>query len=207
VTTTVVWDLGGVVLHWDVEELLRTALPELAVDEEQVHTWIGSIFQDFAPWSDWSQFDRGTIDAGQLVARISRRTGLARERVDTLITAIDDHLTFRPETMTLIDRLRAEGHRLVFLSNMPLPYADRLQADPWFSSAFENGVFSCRVHLVKPEPELFELAGGRLGLDPGRTVFVDDREPNLAQARRHGWSGLLFRDAAQCGEDLVGLLG
>ena len=34
--------------------------------------------------------------------------------------------------------------------------------------------------LAKPDPAIFELAVERFGLDPGRTVFVDDVARNAA---------------------------
>lgn len=39
---------------------------------------------------------------------------------------------------------------------------------------------------TKPEPDLFELAAARLGLDPGRCVVLEDSEPGITAANAAG---------------------
>lgn len=202
---TVVFDLGGVMLRWQPEELAHQALPDHAPDPATAATLAARLFQDFTPGGDWAEFDRGVLDLATLVDRMSARTGLATSAVHALLDAVPSHLQPQRPSVALLERLRAAGHRLVYLSNMPAPYADRLDGDPGFRGWFEAGVFSSRVGCVKPEPRIFEVAQRRLGLDPSRTLLVDDRPANLAQARRHGWSGVHFRDAEQCAGELADL--
>ena len=56
---------------------------------------------------------------------------------------------------------------------------------------------------MKPEPRIYEILLGRYGLDPGETLFVDDRAANIEAAGRLGIHGFLFdhRDPeASCAE-------
>jgi putative hydrolase of the HAD superfamily len=58
-------------------------------------------------------------------------------------------------------------------------------------------IYSHEEGIAKPERRIFELACGRLGVQPGEIVFLDDVEMNVTAAREHGIHALLFRDTAQ----------
>jgi len=103
-----------------------------------------------------------------------------------------------PETVALIQRLRAAGHRLHYLSNMPAPCAEVLeQREAALFAHFDGGVFSGRVQHIKPEPAIYALAAERFGARPEELVFLDDHEPNIVAARAAGWHGVHFQHAAQ----------
>jgi 2-haloacid dehalogenase len=61
------------------------------------------------------------------------------------------------------------------------------------------------VGVVKPDPRIYELLVERTGLDPCRTVFVDDRAENVRVAKKHGFIGVLFQEPGQLRRDLTGL--
>ena len=105
--------------------------------------------------------------------------------------------------MALIERLKGLGHRLVYLSNMPKPYASHLEREYPFADWFEGGIFSCRVQLMKPHAEMFALAEQRLGLEPEQTLFIDDLAHNVEAARARGWQALQFFSAEQCSAELA----
>jgi putative hydrolase of the HAD superfamily len=81
---------------------------------------------------------------------------------------------------------------------MPAPYADHLDRSHDFITLFEAGVYSARVNLMKPQPEIFELAAQRFGIEPTDLLFIDDVEHNVAAARALGWQALHFRGATAC---------
>ena len=95
-------------------------------------------------------------------------------------------------------RLKGAGHRLFYLSNMPAPYADHLERSHDFFDLFDDGVFSARVQLMKPDPAIFREASRRFGLAPGEMLFVDDVAHNVEAARALGWQALHYRGAAEC---------
>lgn len=79
----------------------------------------------------------------------------------------------RPETLAVLDALRADGHPIGLVSN-----ATAETAEAWGSTAlarrFDVAVFSCDVGLAKPDPAIYRLAAERLGVDPADCVFVGD---------------------------------
>jgi len=200
---TLVFDIGGVVVHWQPLLLMQQLLPDQAHDETGARAVAANVFQSFTPGGDWSQFDLGRIEPGALALRIAARTGYPLQGLQALIAAIPGHLQPMPASVALLERVRAAGHRLALLSNMPRPYADHLEAEHDCFSWFEAGVFSGRVGLMKPEPAMFEHASDALALDLDHALFIDDHLGNIEAARACGWQALHFTDAAQCEAELL----
>ena len=79
------------------------------------------------------------------------------------------------------------SHRVLYLSNMPTTFADVLEARcPWIGR-FENGIFSGRAKLAKPDAAIYAAAEVQLRLDPAHTLFLDDSPRNVDAARERGW--------------------
>jgi putative hydrolase of the HAD superfamily len=190
-----VFDFGRVLFRWRPQLLLQSVLPQRAVDEASAQHWVAQIFQSYQ--GDWGEFDRGTVTVPELVQRIADRTGLAPDEVLAVVNAVPDELQPIPASVDLLQRLRRPGVPMFFLSNMPAPYADHLTQANAFVRAFDAGVFSGHVKLIKPEPAIFALSTQRFGVPGSSLVFLDDHEPNVLAARAAGWQAVLFEDAAQ----------
>jgi putative hydrolase of the HAD superfamily len=162
---------------------------------------VASVFQGFN--GDWAQFDRGLLDGPQLVRRIVARTGLPAREVAALVDGVPPSLTPRPDTVDLLRRLHATGVRLHFLSNMPRPYAEHLdRSHSDLMGHFRSGLYSSHVQLIKPEAELYELAGRCFAAAADRLVLLDDIAANVEAARASGWKALQFIDAHHCEQAL-----
>lgn len=191
-------------LRWEPVELVREALKDRLADDgagaPSADSLARVLFGGFAIGGFWEDFDRGVIGLDEVAAEMAASSGLPASDVRQVLDAVPGHLALRPDTLAVVEEVRAAGHRVVYLSNMPGPYADDLDGilDPIFS----GGVFSCRVGEVKPEPEIFDIAVRELGidpaLDPDRVLFLDDRQPNVDAARDLGWPAALFTDPASC---------
>jgi putative hydrolase of the HAD superfamily len=196
-TRAVVFDFGAVLFQWKPLDLLRHTVPELAADEAAARALAAQIFESFTPASDWALFDLGQLDEAALATRIARRTGATEPQVRRVIDAIPPHLVAQPASVALFRELKAAGHRMFYLSNMPAPYATSLERHNDFIAEFDDGIFSGRVGLMKPNAPIFELAVQRFGLVPAHTVFIDDHAGNIEAARTLGWQGVQFQSAAQ----------
>nr|WP_315426114.1 HAD family phosphatase [uncultured Albidiferax sp.] len=195
---TVVFDLGAVLLHWQPHEIVQHELPQHAPNAAAAQ----ALCEHF--WTPWAEFDRGTVEPAPLAALLAAQCGVAAEDLLRFIHAIPNHLPTKQDTAALLPRLQAQGHRLVYLSNMPTPYADRLR-DRDFFEYFEDGIFSAHVGLIKPEHGIYALAETQFGLSPAHTIFIDDNAHNVATAHARGWQAIQFLDAAQCERDLTAL--
>lgn len=200
--SVVVFDLGGVVFNWQPKVLLQQALPHHAPDAASAQRLAALVFQSHELNSDWAQFDLGLIGADALAECIARRTGLPVQDLLTMIEAIPPHLTVKADTVELMRELRDLGHRLVYLSNMPMELAEWIEREHAFFGWFDGGVFSSRVQQAKPDPAIFHTAVQRLGLHGQVPVFLDDMQPNIDVATAQGWHGIRFESAQQAREQL-----
>jgi putative hydrolase of the HAD superfamily len=195
---TVVFDVGGVIVRWQPLELMREHLPLVAIDEDSARAAAAQIFQSWASGADWVDFDLGRIEPGPLADRIATRTGYPRAALADLIAAIPVHLQPMPESLALIERVRAAGHRLALLSNMPKPYAAHLEAEHACFGWFELRCWSGRLGMAKPERAIFDHVRSALSLGRDDALFIDDHAGNVAAAQDWGWNALLFTSPAQC---------
>ena len=202
---TVVFDLGAVLLQWHPVDLVARMLPQHAPDREAAEALCERIFEGLHPRSTWAEFDRGRVEPDALSVQLARQTDVPADDLLDFIHAIPDHLTTKLDTAALLPRLLMHGHRLAYLSNMPLPYCERLLQERDFFQFFDGGLFSGVVGLVKPEQAMFARAESELELDPDSTVLIDDNSNNVLAARRRGWETIHFVDAKQCERELLAL--
>jgi len=197
----IVFDFGGVLFQWQPHEFMARLLPQHAPDPQAARAVVLAFFEGFG--GEWGEFDRGTIAREALAAGIARRTRLTRAEVDTVLDAVPRELQPIEASVALLKRLHARGHALYFLSNMPAPYADHLEATHEFLGLFRAGVFSARVKMIKPEPAIFAHALEAFGIDAADTLFIDDLPANAEAARAAGWQAIHFEGAAQCEIELA----
>ena len=199
----IVFDFAGVLFHWQPRRMLMRVLALHAVDEASAAHWEAAIFQHWG--GDWAEFDRGVIDVEPLALKIAARTALHVDEVRAVINAIPYELRADAATVQLVQELADAGHELYFLSNMPAAFADHLESQHDFLRSFRAGVFSARVHAVKPEAAIFRIAEQRFAAAAHELVFIDDVMANVAAAREAGWRALQYVDAAQCRAALAAL--
>jgi putative hydrolase of the HAD superfamily len=194
----IVFDLGGVIVRWQPLELMRQILPQHDPREA-----MRQIFNGFAPDAEWSAFDRGTVEPDALAERIAVRTGFDVGDLRRLIAAIPAHIEPLPDSVALLRRVKASRRCLALLSNMPRPFADHLERAHECFGWFDARVYSSRVGHIKPERAIFDHLRDAHGIDPARSVFIDDHLVNVEAARRYGWQALQFQGASHCEAALV----
>lgn len=202
-----VFDFGAVLFTWEPARLVHAALREHAPTPAAAQQLAHAIFGH----EDWHGFDRGTVSFEDVLQRTTRRVGVPVPALDALLAPIGERLTPIAESVQLLGALRERrlqrgDIRLYFLSNMPEPYARVLEARHDFLQWFDGGIFSGDVKLAKPDPAIFELLAVRHGLEPARTVFIDDLAGNVEAARRLGWQGIHFASVAQGIQEILALL-
>ncbi|NCT83701.1 MAG: HAD family phosphatase [Comamonadaceae bacterium] len=197
----IVFDFGGVVFRWQPASLLARVWPHRVGTLEQGARLAAQFFQNYG--GDWGQFDQGLIGADEVAQRISARMGWPLDEVEAVVRAVPDELTALPATVALIRELRAAGHSLHFLSNMPEPYADHLSATYPLTEWFESGLFSGRVKQSKPGAEIYALAERHFDARPSELLFIDDHPVNVEAALARDWQSFLFTDAADARRELL----
>ena len=95
-------------------------------------------------------------------------------------------------------------HRLVLLSNTNPIHWHKAEAE-YFSAGghavsdyFEQVFLSYRMHLVKPDEEIFRRVLRETGFAPSDTLFIDDSAANRAAAMRLGIAAVAELEAVAC---------
>ena len=193
----IAFDLGGVVLTWKPDEIIATVFDD---PETQAAVRAG-VFEH----GDWLELDRGTLDRDQAILRATARTGLPRSMISELMMQVPKGPVPVPETLDLVYRVKEHGHRLFCLSNMHAASMARLERVYDFWDVFEGLVISCRLHLIKPESEIYEYLLRQYDLKAEETVFIDDMQANVDAAASLGIHPIRFENADQCADRLKDL--
>lgn len=90
----------------------------------------------------------------------------------------------------VLDDLRRD-YRVGVLSNSDSFLELRLKRFGLYDR-FEFVINSYRVRMKKPDPAIFELALGRIGLSADEILFIDDKPANIAAAESLGMHGHVF---------------
>ena len=75
-----------------------------------------------------------------------------------------------------------------------------------FDDAFDTLIISAEIGMMKPQPEIYQLALKQAQVEAKEAAFVDDTPKNVEAANALGMHGILFRDPAQVEENLKALL-
>jgi len=71
-----------------------------------------------------------------------------------------------------------------------------------FDDAFDTIIISAEIGMMKPQPEVYQLALKQLQVEADETAFVDDTSKNIEAANALGMHGIVFRDPVQVRENL-----
>jgi putative hydrolase of the HAD superfamily len=194
----VIFDLGGVVLNWEPKKLIADFFPAKVSGEK--------IVTGLLKHKDWAEFDKGTLSSEEILKRASERTDISVVELREFLYEILERLTLKLKTMELIKELKREKHRLYILSNLPLETADYLEKKYTIWELFDGIVFSSRIKLIKPSPEIYQYILNKFDLIPEETVFLDDLKENVDAAVREGINGIHFQSAEQAKSELNKLI-
>ena len=179
----IVFDIGNVICEWNAKKLVRSVFRD--EDEQQ------KALQDIIGHADWLSLDRGSISLEDAAARAVSRTNIQAEKVWKLYRDTPPSLVPFPQTLSLINDLKNQGHNLYVLSNMHRHAYEYLIATYDFWSNFSGIVISSHIESIKPEPEIYKYLLTTWSLRPEDTIFLDDLPTNLATADRLGIQTIL----------------
>jgi putative hydrolase of the HAD superfamily len=201
----VLFDMGGVVMESPLEAIARyereRGLPPSAINR---------VVAAAGERGAWARLERGELTATTFCAPFEadcRAHGLAVDAA-ALMAAIAAAGAPRPQMLEAIARIRARGLRVGALTNNwrrdgpdddVVPH--RLRAH------FDVFVESRAVGLRKPDPRIYLLACRELGVEPGRTAFLDDIGANLKPARALGMATIKVSEPTAALRELGVLLG
>jgi putative hydrolase of the HAD superfamily len=196
----VVFDYGGVLCH-----------PPATADIDRLAALFGLPRDKF--WRMYGRlrgpYDRGTIGAREYWRTMAQCAGvLLSEAQFASLQAIDLAMWsgYNKSMLALARQLRDAGIKTGILSNMLADMLEKLRAEVDWLPLFDVQVYSCDLGLVKPDEAIYARLIEELGVDPSRTLFVDDIAANVDGARRAGMQAVVFESESQLRDYLTELL-
>jgi 2-haloacid dehalogenase len=193
----VVFDLGGVLIDWDPRHLYR----KIFVSEEEVDDFLATVAT-----LEWhNEQDRGRTLEVATALLISQHPEYGPEieayygRWDEMFGGLIE------DSVRVLQDIREQGHPLYAITNWPAETFPRARERWEFLGWFDDIVVSGEERASKPDREIYDVLVQRTGQDPAKTVFIDDREPNIRAAEDLGFITVKFEDAAKLRKDLVRL--
>lgn len=196
----IIFDLGGVMVDFDPKTYLVDRFCNAEVEEQVSQLTFES--------EEWKLLDAGLITRSEANLRMlahAKEYGRAFEVQGVL----DDWMHIlrpRRRMQELVQKLKAHGYCVYYLSNIPEDVLDLLMNRD-MKGLFDGGVASCEVHINKPDPRIYKALLEKYHLKAQESVFIDDRLDNVQAAFRLGFAGIqmkesvgtLVRSLATCG--------
>lgn len=178
-----IFDYGGVLAEEGFREGLYAIARAHGLDQETVL----DAGADAAWGTGWVV---GTGDEADFWADFFRRTGIVGDPAQMRHEVLS-RFTLRPWMPSLLDALATSGLTLAVLSDQT-NWLDELEARDRFFHHFDLVVNSFRYGKSKREAAIFSEIAERLGIAPGRALFIDDNPGNVERARAMGLRAHLY---------------
>ena len=194
----VFWDLGGVLVRTEDRSKREAWEARLGMEPGHLDRMIfgGEMGKKAA---------LGQADADDVWEWVRRELDLSREEGDQLIRDFWQGDDLDMELVGYIRGLRAQ-FQTGLISNAWPELREQL-VDVWqIDDAFDDLVISAEVGLAKPDPAIYQLALGRMGVQAERSIFIDDFESNIAAASEMGMRAVLFSNSEQATAEVDNLI-
>jgi putative hydrolase of the HAD superfamily len=190
----VIFDLGGVLVHFDFDRAYR-ALAEVCPYPA------ADISVRIAATGLVERFETGLVEPGDFFAQLSRTLEL-RADYDGF-RQIWNHIFTGPLLPESLLQGLASRYRLLLLSNTNAIHFEMIrQAYPMLRH-FHGMVLSYQAHALKPGPEIFRVTVERAGCRPGECFYTDDTAAHVDAARALGIDAVRFVDRERLERELT----
>ncbi len=193
--TTVVFDLGGVLIDWNPRHLYRKLF---GVDEAGMERFLADVCTP-----EWN----ARLDAGRPFAEAVVELAAAHpdeaEMIAAYHTRWEEMLGPAFEgTVEILRDVRRAGYRTYALSNWSAETFPRTRSHYPFLDELDGILISGDVGVGKPDPAIFREFLSRFDVWPQKTIYIDDWDLNVTTAAGLGMTAVRFYDAGKLRSDL-----
>lgn len=152
-----------------------------------------------------------SLENSILTNKISKRTFLVRFAKTLKIPekkleiTWDNHFGSKPKVnkkvVKIVGDLKRRGYKIALLSNVYKHRAIIIRKNGDYR-IFPNVFLSCDIGIRKPDKKIYEHVIEKLKAKPEECIFIDDREINLAPARKLGFKTILFKNTVLLKKEL-----
>jgi len=140
----------------------------------------------------WHEFDLGNKSTEEVTNMFLLHTPGYREQMLEALRDFGQCMRLRDFAIPWIDELKQMGLKVLYLSNWSDFLSKANPSEMRFLEHMDGGVFSCDVHVTKPDREIYKLICDKYELNPQECIFIDDLDRNVEAACEYGIRGLVF---------------
>lgn len=142
--------------------------------------------------------DSGQMTGNEFAAVLAKKSGV---RDSDVWPQIFQRMVIDPKMLSLMIKLR-KNYKIGLLTNHIVAWITEAIRYHKLERYFDAVVISSQEKIIKPNPRIFKITLKRLDVKPNETVFIDDREINVAGADKLGIKGLLYVNEKKLTNDL-----
>ncbi|KAG5342688.1 hypothetical protein C0989_010656 [Termitomyces sp. Mn162] len=190
--TAIIFDLGDVLFKWSQTSISTRTLREVLSSPT------------------WFDYERGRLSEADCYAKVGQEFMMEPDEIAQAFQQARDSVRADDELIALIRELKAQSNgelRVFAMSNISLPDYEVLRTKPVDWSIFDRVFTSGAAGERKPNLGFFKQVLSATGVDPQRTIFVDDRSENVLSARSLGLYGIIFDNPKTVARALRNLVG
>lgn len=184
---TMIFDMGGVVLHFDPLKPCRTLAPITGLDPAEI---LKRVMDTDAP----RLFELGALSEEGFTDRCNQALGTELEQAE--LQKIWSDIFTENEAVSKIIRAMKPRAQLILLSNTNIWHFTHARRTYRILDEFDTCVPSYQIGLMKPDRRIF-LVALRFARHPERVFFIDDIAENVDAARQLGIRAIQYHDAEQ----------
>ena len=179
---SIVFDIGWVFVHLNPGPILN-CLAEHDCDVRELHVLVSRI--------GLADHETGRLTGRALMEQVAA-LGKRPMPLDLAHAGWLDMFELQPRMVDLAHRL-SDRYGVYLLSNIGDLHWAHLAREYRLQTIGHGALPSYVAGVMKPHPAIYAEAERRFALEPGTTVFVDDRPDNIAAARARGWHGIVHQ--------------
>ena len=189
----IIFDLGNVLLKFDVRIIARKLAERFSLDEDK-------LFDLFFDSPLTGIHDDGKIDEREFHRRVMEmfNINMAFEEFRDIWV---DIFTENTDVAELVQFL-LKKYKVFLMTNINKMHFDYIKGKFAIIKEFDKVFTSYEVGERKPHPKIFNAAISYADARPEEIVFIDDRKELIEGARKMGIRGIVFKDIQQLKEDL-----
>ncbi|MBE6016814.1 MAG: hypothetical protein E7233_04270 [Lachnospiraceae bacterium] len=180
---TVIFDIGNVLMGFPWHEYLDSLY-----DKEMAERIEEAMTADHR----WDNLDLGIMSPEEILDLFINSDPEIEDNIRYVFANIGDAMLKCDYAVPWVKAVKEQGFRVLFLSNYSYYLRELKPEVLGFIPYMDGGVFSCEVHLIKPDKAIYQTICDKYSLDPAKCLFIDDNTDNIRVAKEFGLNAVLF---------------
>ncbi len=209
--TTLLFDIGGTLLTVHNDDSLRTAFAETltrrlrlyGIELGMPYDELGRLIHENAElYKHWAEENKAELPQARIWSDFYlKEFGIPEEKLAPIAEELSFRFDYdrvqilrRPDVTETMQRLSAMGIRLGIITNVQsTSFAPHILKEYGIDKLMECVVMSSEAGCRKPDPAIFDIALGQLGVTPEETGYVGDTISRDVLGSRNAGLGLVVQ--------------